>query len=470
MYWNIPERLLVEKVGGTSMSRFDVVVGSVIKRAGAESFARVIVVSAFGGITDLLLENKRDATPGVYQHLLHDTDWQTALHHVRTVMCEHHRKFSAMGLPIDQALADSFVEDRMDLVIDFLSHVKAVLAYGYVESNPLMLASREMLAGIGEAHSAYVATNILNNLGVNATLVDLTGWNNEAALTLDERIVTSLSKVDFQNTMAIVTGYCKGTEGIMRHFDRGYSEVTFSRIAVLGKAAEAIIHKEFHLSSADPRLVGKDSVVPIGLTNFEVADQLADIGMEAIHPQAAKPLERAGISVRVCNVFDVNHSGTLISVNGRSQKPRVEMVTGCRKLVMLEIHDTAMVGGVGVDLTIMKAIVQVRMSYIFKSTNANTITIAFHERDWKPQVCDLLSANFEKVSVSKVSLVSVVGSNLEDATFFGKAAAALGAIGIRIIAAGQASRATSMQFIVESSQFDAAIIALHDELVTRRLL
>ncbi len=33
--------------------------------------------------------------------------------------------------------------------------------------------------------------------------------------------------------------------------------MTFSRIAVLTKAREAIIHKEFHLSSADRRLVGE---------------------------------------------------------------------------------------------------------------------------------------------------------------------------------------------------------------------
>ena len=468
MYWNAPERLLVEKVGGTSMTRFDVVIDNVIKRTGANAYARVIVVSAFGGITDQLLESKRDANPGVYQHFLNDTDWHTALQHVQKIMCEHHRKFLAIGLPIDQALADSFVEDRIDLVIDFLSHVKAVLAYGYVEAHPLMLAAREMLAGIGEAHSAFVATNILNNLNIPAILVDLTGWNNEAALTLEERIITSLSKVDFSRAIAIVTGYCKGTEGIMRHFDRGYSEITFSRIAVLGRALEAIIHKEFHLSSADPRLVGSERVIPIGLTNFDVADQLADIGMEAIHPQAAKPLEKAGISVRVRNIFDGDHDGTLITVDGRSVHPRVEMVTGCRNLVMLEIHDTAMVGGVGVDLTIMQAIAQVKMSYIFKSTNANTITIAFHNRDWKPQVCDLLRVNFEKLSVMQASLVSVVGSNLEDPMFFGRAASILGANKIRIIAGGQASRATCMQFVVDSSQFDEAICALHEELVPKQ--
>lgn len=66
----------------------------------------------------------------------------------------------------------------------------------------------------------------------------------------------------------------------MRSFDRGYSEVTFCKIAVEVKASEAIIHKEFHLSSADPHIVGPEKSVPVGQTSYFIADQLADIGME----------------------------------------------------------------------------------------------------------------------------------------------------------------------------------------------
>ncbi len=64
----------------------------------------------------------------------------------------------------------------------------------------------------------------------------------------------------------------------MREFDRGYSEVTFSKLAALTGAREAIIHKEFHLSSCDPKLVGAEAVTKIGRTNFDVADQLANMG------------------------------------------------------------------------------------------------------------------------------------------------------------------------------------------------
>ena len=54
----------------------------------------------------------------------------------------------------------------------------------------------------------------------------------------------------------------------MREFDRGYSEVTFSKIAVEVKADEAVIHKEYHLSSADPNIVGVEKSIPVGFTNF----------------------------------------------------------------------------------------------------------------------------------------------------------------------------------------------------------
>ena len=70
----------------------------------------------------------------------------------------------------------------------------------------------------------------------------------------------------------------------MNTFDRGYSEITFAEIAASTGAREAVIHKEYHLSSADPTKVGVDKVVTIGRTNYDVADQLSNLGMEAIHP------------------------------------------------------------------------------------------------------------------------------------------------------------------------------------------
>ena len=57
----------VEKIGGTSMTCFGDIMNNVIigKRSGAELYNRAFVVSAYGGITNLLLENKKTAQPRV---------------------------------------------------------------------------------------------------------------------------------------------------------------------------------------------------------------------------------------------------------------------------------------------------------------------------------------------------------------------------------------------------------------------
>src|SRR5690606_3461956 len=165
-----------------------------------------------------------------------------------------------------------------------------------------------MLASVGEVHSAYNMAALLRRDGVAARFIDLTGWRNRSALSLDDRLRQAFSEMSVENELPIVTGYCQCTEGMVRTFDRGYSEMTFARLAVVSEAREAIIHKEFHLSSADPRMVGPDKVIPIGRTNYDVADQLANLGMEAIHPRAAKGLRQQCIPLRVKNTFEPEHA------------------------------------------------------------------------------------------------------------------------------------------------------------------
>ena len=136
---------------------------------------------------------------------------------------------------------------------------------------------------------------LLRRDGLNTRFVDLSGWQGTGSQPLDACVQQAFADIDLDTELPIVTGYAHCSEGLITQFDRGYSEMTFSRIAVLTGAREAVIHKEFHLSSADPRLVGEDNAVPIGRTNYDVADQLANLGMEAIHPKAAKGLRQNGI-------------------------------------------------------------------------------------------------------------------------------------------------------------------------------
>ncbi|KKB78994.1 aspartate kinase, partial [Devosia limi DSM 17137] len=140
--------------------------------------------------------------------------------------------------------------------------------------------------------------------GVSVALVDLSGCLDERQLPLDEVIGRAFADIDLSRELPIVTGYAQCRAVLMGTYDRGYSEVVLSRVAVVTEAREAIIHKEFHLSSADPRAVGLESVRVLRETNYYVAAQLSDMGMEAIHPRAATSPRQARIPLRVKYAFE----------------------------------------------------------------------------------------------------------------------------------------------------------------------
>jgi aspartate kinase len=453
--------LTVEKIGGTSMSALPEVIKNIIlfERSGSKLYNRIFVVSAFAGVTNWLLENKKTGEPGVYHRFARYEEFGPSLLELTARLQQINRKYEPLGL--DLAVADRFIEERIAQAHKYLENLANVMASGYVSAEGILQAGREILASVGESHSAFNFVNILQNMGIQATLVDLSGFHDHHSFTIDQRIAHSLKDIDFKKTICIVTGYTKGTEGIMREFDRGYSEVTFSKVAVAVKPKEAIIHKEYHLCTADPELVGVNNCVPVGDTNYDVADQLADVGMEAIHPKASKPLEINDINLRIKNTFDPQHSGTLITRQYVCPHKRVEVITGTDRVLIIDIYDPLMVGAVGSDLEIMQVFQRYGISYIFKATSANSISMVIWEKHFNPKLIEDLSAAFQQITVEKVAMVCMIGSNMDQPGVLAKAAGALAEAGINIISAGFSLKKVNIQFIVERKDFRESIIQLN---------
>lgn len=443
------------------MSSFNDVMENIIlgQERDASPYQRIFVVSAYKDVTNYLLEHKKSGEPGVYDLFVRGTDYREALGNILDRLLQINRGLEEIGLDLE--VADAFIRERVGQCLNYLVSLEEVLASGYVDKQNILLAAREILASVGEAHSAFNSVNIIRNRGMNASFVDLCGFNDAEYLSIDERIRKAFTGMDFLQTIPVATGYTKGTEGIMREFDRGYSEVTFSKIAVEVKAAEAVIHKEYHLSSADPAIVGVEHSRPVGYTNFNVADQLADIGMEAIHPKASKPLEVAGIPIRIKNTFEPAHPGTLISSEYRGEESRVEIISGSRVVKSVEIHDPFMVGQVGYDLRLMQLIEKFRVSYILKATNANSITMVFWEKDVSPELEKALRDKYYQVSIRESALVCAMGTNITYPGSLARATTALFEAGVNVEAVSQSLMQVNMQFVIGRSEYVAAIRALN---------
>lgn len=464
----------VEKIGGTSMSDFAAVRNNIVLHGrDNDLYGRIFVVSAYGGVTDMLLEHKRSGEPGVYALFAGESDtqdsgedWEIRLDRVLSVMLAHNARLFEKGP--ERIVADRFITERIEGVRTCLRDLKRVCTYGHFQLEEHLITLRELLASVGEVHSAYNMAALLRRDGIAARFVDLTGWRGGSVVPLDDRLKYAFEGMDVHHEIPIVTGYCQCSEGMVRTFDRGYSEMTFARLAVVSQAREAIIHKEFHLSSADPRMVGTEKVVPIGRTNYDVADQLANLGMEAIHPRAAKGLRQQNIPLRVKNTFQPDHAGTLITSDYVSAHPRVEIIAGRKGVLSVEVFDQDMMGANRYDAVIVGAVHRHRARIITKDLNANTIT---HFLDTGLGAVKRIIADLQKefpnaeIETRKVAIASAVGSDLKVRGMLSRTVSALARAGVDILALHQSMRQVDIQFVVKEADYEKAIAALHGGLV-----
>lgn len=453
----------VEKIGGTSMSRLDELLTPLFQ-VEAPEYGRIFVVSAFGGITNLLLEHKKSGEPGVYAHFAENTEehgWMGALSQVDKAMREAHD--GLLTHSADKSDANDFVRERIEGARNCLIDLHRLCSYGHFRLSQHMSVIRELLSGLGESHSAYVTTLLLRRKGVNARFVDLSGWRDDRELSLEERILDGLKDIDIDSEMPIVTGYAQCAEGLMNKYDRGYSEVTFSQIASLTKSREAIIHKEFHLSSADPKLVGEGNVRKLGHTNYDVADQLSNMGMEAIHPTAAKALRQAEVPLRVTNCFEPHDPGTLID-EAEAEQGVAEIVCGV-DVFALELFEQDMVGVKGYDAEILDVLTQYGLRIVSKTSNANTIT---HYVDAPLSAMRKMEKDLHKtypgseINVRSTAIVSVIGRDLRGLHVLERGLGALREADIDVISAHQTTRTVDAQFVVNRDDRDTCVKVLHD--------
>jgi aspartate kinase len=130
--------ITVEKIGGTSMSRFEDVLHNIMLREPDHVYGRVYVVSAYAGVTNQLLEHKKTGAPGIYARFAAGSDYAAALDALLAHLIGINRELAATGLPLD--VANSFIERRIATLRGYLDSMRHVMASGYVHRDSLLLA------------------------------------------------------------------------------------------------------------------------------------------------------------------------------------------------------------------------------------------------------------------------------------------------------------------------------------------
>src|SRR5690606_19227452 len=138
-------------------------------------------------------------------------DWRRALEELRNEMEEINASLFAEAENLREA--NAFIGERLDEAERCLSDLQRLCQHGHFALEVHLSTVREMLASIGEAHSAWNTARLLQLDGVNARFVDLTGWDTDKHMGLDERIEVAFERLDLSKEIPIVTGYVHTEEG-----------------------------------------------------------------------------------------------------------------------------------------------------------------------------------------------------------------------------------------------------------------
>jgi len=426
----------------------------------------VVVASAMGGVTDLLLDTARLAVKRSSQvepnlRLLKDRHLQVSQALVR-----------------DRERRDELME-RQARLIDELS----TLYHGVSLLKELSVRSLDVIASFGEILSCLQIASILQDHDIPAEFIDSreiirTDANfGEAAVdfpTSSDRIRRRLLPLLGKSCVPVVTGFIGGTEdGLTTTLGRSGSDYTGSIVGAALECEEIWIWTDVDgVMTADPRYVQGARVLP--QISYREAAEMSYFGAKIIHPKTMVPAIEAGIPIRIKNTFNPSAPGTIISHTADTGDRIVKTITSIDNLSLIAVEGNGMVGVPGISARIFAALarVQVNVIMISQASSEHNLCVVIPHRDCAKALHELKS-EFERDIAKKVidevkvqnpvSIVAVVGEGMKGFRgVAGKTFTAVAEAGINIVAIAQGSSEYNISLVVEQANAHKAVQAIHD--------
>jgi aspartokinase/homoserine dehydrogenase 1 len=444
--------LIVMKFGGTSVGNTERMRGAgEIIAEHAKRAEVVVVVSAMGGVTDMLIRAATEATKGEREH------WKG----VRREMARRHREVA------DQLLSASEQASVLPRLAEQLTNLDN-LCSGFSLVREVTPRAMDTLSSLGEVMSATLLAAILRSSGVAAENVDATelivtdsNFGNATPIPEETNVKTRqrLAPIRRRGAIPVVTGFRGATrDGVCTTLGRGGSDYS-------GTSVGAALDAERLVPSA--RIISEIS--------YREAIELSFFGAKVLHPKTIQPVMKKGIPVWIKNSLNPEGCGTKIVAVPTDRTPGVKAITSVSNanLVTISGKDTLSFPRLATRVFNGLHLEDVSTLMVTQSSADNVLCFAIHDTDL-PRVKARLGKTFELEMLHeyvgtlevmpKIAIVVAVGENMRGTPgIAGRAFGALGKKGINIIAIAQGSSELSISFAVKSSDMKEAVKAIHEE-------
>ena len=436
------------KFGGTSLANAERIknISNIIKTRLDKK--PIVVVSAVGGVTDLLINVAKEASKG------------TNPNEKTEEIINIHKKIIK-----DLNLNEEFLMDDFVNLYDTLNGIYLL--------KELSLRSLDLVSSFGEILSSKILTEFLNSNKISSK--QYFGW--EAGIITNDNFTNAeileetYENINFilnnLNHVAVVTGFiAKNKEGEITTLGRGGSDYTASIIGSALNVDEVEIWTDVDgIKTADPRIIL--NAKQWEKITFNEASEMAYFGAKVLHPKTIKPAINKSIPVRILNTYNLDNRGTLI-VDEDEEIP-FRSISSKNDVTVIRICSTKMLFAYGFLSKVFDIFNKHKISIDLVSTSEITLSMTLDKINNESKKLELAMHELEKLGNVEIlknrSIICVVGKGIRSRIgVLGRIFTTCKDWNVDVEMVSQGASPLSISFVVKQEDSEKIVKELHKEL------
>jgi aspartokinase/homoserine dehydrogenase 1 len=456
--------MIVLKFGGTSVANAQNIsktIDIVYNKSKERKLA--VVVSAFSGVTDLLILAGKTAS-------VKDKSYKEIVSQIE----KKHKD------AIDELIPLSEQSDIIDTINHEINLLKTLLDGCYLLGE-LSNRTADIVAGFGELLSSQIIAVALKQKVSNSTFKDSrevikTNSNfGKATVEIDitnKLIVDYFKNNDFQ--VVLFPGFiASSVDGNTTTLGRGGSDYTAAIIAAALKAEVLEIWTDVNgMFTANPKIVKQAQ--PIATISYQEAMELSHFGAKVLYPPTIQPVLKDSIPIFIKNTFDPEAYGTLISNNLAATNNPIKGISHIDNIALLTLEGSGMIGVAGSSKRLFEVLSNENINVIFitQASSEHSICIGILNAD-ADRAKTAIDRAFElEIAQNKIDpcivekdlcIVALVGESMKNHQgISGKMFSTLGKNNVNIRAIAQGASERNISIVINEKDVKKALNTLHE--------
>ena len=454
----------VLKFGGTSVANAQNInlVLNIVTHASSKD-ALVVVVSAFSGVTDLLLlaAAKAAAKDKTYKDIVQQIE-------------QKHKE------AIEELISLSEQSELIDTINSNINHLKTLLDGCYLLGE-LSNRTSDTILSFGELLSSQIIAKALQPKISTAGYKDsrefikTNSQFGKASVNFD--ITNKLIFDFFSKTSAratVIPGFIASSEdGNTTTLGRGGSDYTAAIVAgALGSSQLEIWTDVNGMFTANPKIVKQAQ--PIDVISYQEAMELSHFGAKVLYPPTIQPVLKKNIPILIKNTFDPEAPGTVITSVLSGQENPIKGISHIDKISLLTLEGSGMIGVSGSSKRLFEVLSRENINVIFitQASSEHSICIGILNSD-ADNAAKAINTAFElEIAQGKIDpciveknlcIVALVGENMKNHQgLSGKMFSTLGKNNVNIRAIAQGASERNISVVINERDVKKALNTLHE--------